>query len=97
MMDTKAAFEKWFTPKFESMMRNGLGITAIKRRRELYREAWQASRAAIEIEFPELQVIDEEDSMIPEEADWAMGWNEAIEASAKAITSQGIRIKGKTE
>lgn len=50
-MDTKAAFEKWLSPKFEFMMRHGLGITEIKRRREIYWDAWQASRAAIEIDL----------------------------------------------
>jgi hypothetical protein len=92
-MDTKAAFEKWFTPKFESMMRNGLGITAIKRRRELYWEAYQASRAAIEIELPEEY---ESESYLGNGCcdDYA---NTKIAACRKAITSHGIRIKGKTE
>lgn len=106
-MDTKAAFDReafekaaaeltGYKPEFILSQRTGddyefgSGLNA-------YWHFWKESRAAIEIEFPELQVIDEEDSMIPEEADWAMGWNEAIEASAKAITSHGIRIKGKTE
>ena len=92
-MDTKAAFEKWFTPKFESMMRNGLGITAIKRRRELYWEAYQASRAAIEIELPELAVDHDERLMVETSVEGA--FNLGVIRSRQAITSHGIRIKGK--
>lgn len=92
-MDTKAAFEKfrewWFAEEQDELRLNlaeGWGF-----------RVWLASRAAIEIELPELQVIPEEESDIPDFSDWPMGFNEGVKSSIKAITSHGIRIKGKTE
>lgn len=93
-MDTKAAFEKWFTPRFESMMRNGLGITAIKRRRELYWEAYQASRAAIEIE---LEPLSEQYFASDIKNSFEHGRETERKATIQVLTSHGIRIKGKTE
>lgn len=95
MMDTKAAFEKWFNQKFELMMRNGLGITAIKRRRELYWEAWQASRAAIEIELPEEKPY--KHNSYPEARAQDDGFNDALSECGTIIISHGVRIKGKME
>ncbi|WP_159282182.1 hypothetical protein [Rahnella variigena] len=92
-MDTKAAFEKWFD---ENMYLAGQCFCTESEKRRMLK-AWTASRAAIEIEPPELQVIPDEESDIPDFSDWPMGFNEGVKASIKAITSHGIRIKGKTE
>ena len=50
--------------------------------------AWQASRSAIEIELPEHC-----NGRTPD----AVGYDDAIDDCIEAITSHGIRIKGKTE
>ncbi|MBV6817541.1 hypothetical protein KWG64_06250 [Rahnella sp. PD12R] len=89
-MDTKAAFEKWFEPKLDFMRRHGLGVTAIGRRRESQMEAWDASRNTLEIIIPATS-----DSEYWFEGTFQrMRYERDIE---KAITSHGIRIKGKTE
>lgn len=69
-MDTKAAFEKWWEDQSEQLPPNMMAFSA-----------WQASRAAIEIEPPELQVIPDEESDLPDFSDWPMGFNEGVKAS----------------
>lgn len=92
-MDTKAAFEKWFERRAIGMKRNGLGLIAIAREKSKALEAWQASRAAIEIELPEEF---HSESWLGNGCcdDYA---NTKIAECRKAITSHGIRIKGRTE
>lgn len=94
-MDTKAAFEKWLT---EGLDPNGLTAFMLTQKREdgayhLGRVsdkwgAWQASRAAIEIEFPNLS----DDKFC-----WSDGVFNLKEGISNKLTSHGIRIKGKTE
>lgn len=98
-MNTKAAFEKWLKEKMpnlyhmafiaeEDEMTNHFKASVFDMR-TAWEAAWTASRAAIEIE-------------LPEGTGWASdpynhGRNNGINQCAKAITSHGIRIKGKTE
>lgn len=82
-MDTKAAFEKWWEEESgHADICAGSNIGGMIKR--IAFDAYQASRAAIEINLP------------PEHyrvTDKAFYSKELIEA----ITSHGIRIKGKTE
>ena len=45
-------FENWWNGKEKELKSMGLNFMAISRRRELYKEAWQASRAAVELDLP---------------------------------------------
>lgn len=74
-MDTKAAFEKWWKDQCEQLPPKMMAFSA-----------WQASRAAIEIELPGQENYDD-----------PLSAHLAIKDCAEAITSHGIRIKGKTE
>lgn len=85
-MDTKAAFEKWFEPKKIAMQSRGISTIRIVRLYRYQWEAWLASRAAIEIELPGQENYDD-----------PLSAHLAIKDCAEAITSHGIRIKGKTE
>ena len=64
------------------------GINPVGWLKDEYWDIWQASRAAIEIELP--------DKLIEEDY-YDGGYNCAIKYCSQAITSHGIRIKGKTE
>lgn len=61
---------------------------------EFFLEAWQASRAAVEVDLPDKQFISEEDVLIPDEVDWPDGFNTALEQCAEAIRAAGIKVKG---
>lgn len=97
-MDTKAAFDReafekaaaeltGYKPEFILSQRTGddyefgSGLNT-------YWHFWKESRAAIEIELP--------DKLIEEDY-YDGGYNCAIKYCYQAITSHGIRIKGKTE
>lgn len=88
-MDTKAAFEKWCSEKGYSTEQFHYGNWAGKYKLESVRnkwEGWKESRAAIEIELPN------------QENYHCSGSAEAVLIDvSSAITSHGIRIKGKTE
>ncbi|MFS7357599.1 hypothetical protein AB6896_01880 [Rahnella inusitata] len=98
-MDTKAAFEKWLKEKMpnlyhmafiaeEDEMTNHFKASVFDMR-TAWEAAWTASRAAIEIELPDgdmhMTYSGHQKLMLP---------NLGVR---KAITSHGIRIKGKTE
>jgi len=55
---------------------------------EFFLEAWQASRAAVEIELPERR------EYIETLSDHELGFNIALENCAEAIRSAGIKVKG---
>lgn len=85
MMDkNREAFEAWCKSSADlAVTMRSYPVRAISL------QAWKASRAAIEIE-------------LPEGTGWASdpynhGRNDGINQCTKAITSHGIRIKGKTE
>ena len=91
-MDTKAAFEKWCSEKGYSTEQFHYGNWAGQYKLESVRnkwEGWKASRAAIEIELPCGEISP------------SMHMTQRVMMNAKdvvkAITSHGIRIKGKTE
>ena len=98
-MDTKAAFEKWLKEKMPTTYRYVFEVqeeddedmtnhfkASVLDMRTAWEGALQASRAAIEIDLPYNDVIsDETDEQ----------WDKAVDACSKAITSHGIRIKGK--
>jgi hypothetical protein len=83
-MDTKAAFEKWLISTGEyAESQNGIYLSPIA---NISWDAWQASRAAIEIELPEhCNGISSE----------AAAYDDALDECIEGITYHGIRIKGK--
>lgn len=94
-MDTKAAFEKWVRRVMYDTddLHEEFGMYANLNVRIRW-EAWQASREAIEIERePEHEWMGEYPSHDSFLDGYANGWNDCVDA----ITSHGIRIKGKTE
>lgn len=84
-MDTKAAFEKWWKDEHEETCAGSFLGSTIKM---VAHQAWQQSRAVI---------------AIPSSSDseyWFEGTFQRMRYERdveKAITSHGIRIKGKTE
>lgn len=95
--DSRPDFEAWFSSRKESMKRCGLGMIAIRRAHDAAWSAWQASRAAIVVELPETQQINEADINIPDEADWPDGFNVALEQCADVIRAAGIIVKGDSD
>jgi len=96
-MDTKAAFEKWCDSNFpykKDRFQLFRGEYNSQFTRQLW-QAWEASRAAIEIELPELAVDHDERLMVETSVEGA--FNLGVIRSRQAITSHGIRIKGKAE
>ena len=81
-------FEKWCTNQCNYTLSKTAGGTYRSMRTNLAFKVWTASRAAIEIELP--------DKLIEEDY-YDGGYNCAIKYCSQAITSHGIRIKGKTE
>ncbi|RJT47213.1 hypothetical protein [Rahnella woolbedingensis] len=112
-MDTKAAFEKFMLDELDldvSGFRNedpetseewpyaatnSESSTVITVAFKAWCKSWQASRAAIEIELPELAVDHDERLMVETSVEGA--FNLGVIRSRQAITSHGIRIKGKTD
>lgn len=110
-MDTKAAFEKFMLDELDldvSVFRNedpdtseewpyaatnSESSTAITVAFKAWCKAWQASRAEIEIELPEeMQEVVGHDVI-----HGRVMANDMLRDCSKAITSHGIRIKGKTQ
>lgn len=52
MEQMRSEFENWWNGKEKELKSMGLNFIAISRRRELYKEAWSASRNTFEIELP---------------------------------------------
>lgn len=94
-MDTKAAFDReafeaklieWWPQAKGNIVRDGDDYANHFMSYAWW--GWKESRAAIEIDLPYNDVIsDETDGQ----------WEKAVDACSEAITSHGIRIKGKTE
>ena len=97
--DSRADFEKWcaeitgYTSQFLRQYRKEEGY-AEDFPYFVYWLTWQASRAAIVVELPAAQHINEADINIPDEADWPDGFNAALEQCADAIRAAGITVKG---
>ena len=47
-------FEQWFSTREKAMKSQGLGLISISRLKSRQWEAWQASRASIVVELPEI-------------------------------------------
>ena len=99
-MDTKAAFEKWFDDEFgKSTTPEEIVV------RDMVRQGWASSRAAIEIEFPERARLENHGKYKGRylcgdcsfDAEYALGINHTIDWFKEAVILHGIRIKGKTE
>lgn len=106
-MDTKTAFEKHIRETYQypqlemepddSPCAGEYVDTLRQTEYEHWCKAWQASRAAIEIELPQRQSLCAsgygDGYFVPSDAGEGLEYDEVVEA----ITSHGIRIKGKTE
>ena len=89
-MDTKAAFEKWALSTYD-LTESALVYRAYTNERtenawRIWQESWYQSRAEIEIELPELVA-----------GDYGHKYLFVARDVAEAITSHGIRIRGKME
>ncbi|EAM4020249.1 hypothetical protein GTT80_004330 [Salmonella enterica] len=87
-------FEEWFgepplTPWNELWCHDGYSAEDI----DHMWDAWQASRAAIEIELPAKNDISSDDYPIPDLVDWDDGRNAGIQKCAEAIRAAGIKVK----
>jgi len=103
-MDTKAAFERFLQRKGISCEHwdatdesYGYVSEEADALLEVWLESWTASRAAIEIELPQRQSLCAsgygDGYFVPSSTGEGLEYDEVVEA----ITSHGIRIKGKTE
>lgn len=95
-MDTKAAFEKWLKEKMpnlyhmafiaeEDEMTNHFKASVFDMR-TAWESAWQASRAAIEIELKDAYLDTDKGKIVL-----------SLITVINEMASHGIRIKGKTE
>lgn len=90
MDESRNQFEEWFKNKYH-VSSDVMKIMHIKS--EIAWEAWQASRAAIEIELPAKNDITGDDYPIPDLVDWDDGRNAGIQKCAEAIRAAGIKVK----
>ena len=84
-MDSRAQFEEWFKPKKIAMQNRGISTVRIVRLCQRQWEAWQASRAVIEVDLPEKVMVEDE---------YDRGHNYGIEYCEEAIIASGLSIKG---
>lgn len=84
-MDSQAQFEAWFKPKKIAMQNRGISTVRIVRLCQRQWEAWQASRAVIEVDLPEKVMVEDE---------YDRGHNYGIEYCEEAIMASGLSIKG---
>ena len=80
MKSSREQFEEWFPQMVEGMPENMVKIFD-----DMLFTAWQASRAAIEIELPDKVMVED---------DFDNGHNCAIDYCADAIHSAGLTLKG---
>lgn len=88
-MDTKAAFEKWFDEAYGTEYIVDRDDDTGHAFKMMAWQGWLASRAAIEVEL--------DGEACHSDEYFCDGYRIATEAAEEAITSHGIRIKGKTE
>lgn len=82
MEESRKQFEAWFSPRKIAMQKRGISTIRIVRLHKKMLEAWQASRAAIEIELP--------DWFYDMHKDQCIDRNETI----KYIRAAGLTVKG---
>lgn len=80
MKSSREQFEEWFPQMVEGMPENMVKVFD-----EMLFMAWQASRAAIEIELPDKVMVED---------DFDIGHNYAIDYCADAINDAGLTVKG---
>lgn len=89
MKSSREQFDEWFDEYTSSapgrckILRSGVGYRNIACQEQW--EAWQASRAAIEIELPDKVMVEDE---------FDNGHNCAIDYCADAIRAAGLTVKG---
>lgn len=88
-------FEKWCTNQCNYTLSKTADGNYRSMRTNLAFKVWTASRAAIEIEFPLGAVKNDERLKVETSVEGA--FNYCYHLCWQAITSHGIRIKGKTE
>lgn len=82
MESSREQFEEWFPAMVEGMPENMVKVFD-----EMLFTAWQASRAAIEIELPDKVMVEDE---------FDNGHNCAIDYCADAILAAGLTVKGES-
>ena len=85
-------FENWWNGKEKELKSMGLNFMAISRRRELYKEAWQASRAAIEIEIPDMYDNKYTPSSVTMDGFYFEEYHNDLQSNIRAA---GLRVKEK--
>ena len=80
MKSSREQFEEWFPQMVDGMPENMVKVFD-----EMLFMAWQASRAAIEIELPDKVMVEDE---------FDNGHNCAIDYCADAIRTAGLTVKG---
>ncbi|MEI9696063.1 hypothetical protein V5074_23465 [Atlantibacter hermannii] len=83
--ESRKQFEAWFSPRKIAMQKRGISTIRIVRLHKKMLEAWQASRAAIEIDLPDKVMVEDE---------FDNGHNCAIDYCADAIRAAGLTVKG---
>lgn len=81
---SREQFDAWFNGKKESMKSCGLGMLHIRRAHDAAWSAWQASRAAIEIDLPQ---------RIGAKATWQNGPHMFADDVINCLLSEGLTVK----
>lgn|GEM_PF-893891 len=90
--ESRKQFEAWFSPRKIAMQKMGISTIRIVRLHKKMLEAWQASRAAIEIELPKCRDYTNQDTTraLAEKS----AYNSGVYDSADAIRATGLTVKG---
>lgn len=86
MDESRKQFEEWFNPRKIAMQKRGISTIRIVRLHKKMLEAWQSSRAAVEIELP--PAVD--GSNVPFAGN---AWNAYRVEAVEAIRAAGIKVK----
>lgn len=94
MEQMRSEFEAWFKPRKEAMQIRGIATHRIVKLHQRMWEAWQASRAAIEIEAPEF--IGSREALTKGfTVDYSNGFGDGMDAYEANIRAAGLRVKEK--
>jgi len=83
-------FEEWARSQCMQLKKDGVATTYAYERTDLAWSAWQASRAAIEVELPELRNVPDRDCWARTNA---LGYNTANHECREAIKSLCLKVK----
>lgn len=93
MEESRKQFEAWFSPRKIAMQKRGISTIRIVRLHKKMLEAWQASRAAIEIEAPAF--IDSREALSKGfTVDYSNGFGDGMDAYEANIRAAGLTVKG---